>query len=116
LQSLIDFAPAFGPFSAEAFAAAPAYAPVLTLIGPILAEYPALEPQLAPLVDPLVSSLSALTTAGSNLLGPLYAPYRQQVLDAEGNLAAAIAPYSKALVNSPVGGCVIGLEALLAPN
>lgn len=113
LQSLIDFAPAFGPFSAEAFAAAAAYQPALRLIGPILAEYPALAPKLNPLLTPFVQAVGDLLTTVDVLLGPLYAPYRTKVLQAETKLAAFIAPYAQSLANSPLGGCVIDLEASL---
>jgi hypothetical protein len=113
LQSLISLAPAFGPFSAEAFAAAGAYAPLLTLLGPILAEYPALAPKFASFTNPLVAVFAAITTAGFGLLSPLYGPYREKVLDAESKLAAAFAPYANQLVNSPVGGCAIAVESLL---
>lgn len=113
LQSLIDFAPAFGPFSAEAFAAASAYQPMLQLLGPILAQYPALAPKLSPVIDPLIQLSGQGLTVVYGLIEPLYAPYRQQVLQAETRLAAALAPYAQQLANSPLGGCIVGLEAAL---
>ncbi|MGN6722482.1 MAG: hypothetical protein ACTHJM_07710 [Marmoricola sp.] len=111
LQSLISLAPAFGPFSAEAFAAASAYQPLLQLIGPILAQYPSLEPTLAPVVTPLVTSFASGSNALFALLNPLYAPYRTQVLQQESKLAAYFAPYAEKLANSPLGGCIVDLEA-----
>lgn len=113
LQSLVGFAPAFGPFSAEAFAMASAYQPALQLIGPILAKYPALAPQIEPLLNPLLNAWGQLLDQGFTLLGPLYSPYRTSVLEAETKLAAALAPYSQQLAASPLGGCVIELQNAL---
>jgi hypothetical protein len=113
LQSLVGFAPAFGPFSAEAFAMASAYQPALQLIGPILAKYPALAPQIEPLLNPLLNAWGQLLDQGLTLLGPLYSPYRTSVLEAETKLAAALAPYSQQLAASPLGGCVIELQNAL---
>jgi len=113
LQSLVDFAPAFGPFSAEAFAMASAYQPALQLIGPILATYPALAPEIGPLLDPLLGAWGQLLDQGFVLLGPLYSPYRTTVLEAETKLAAALAPYSQQLAASPLGGCLIEVQNAL---
>lgn len=111
LQSLISFAPAFGPFSAEAFAAASAYQPLLQLIGPILAQYPSMAPTLAPVLTPLVTSFATGSNALFTLVSPLYGPYRTQILQQETALAAYFAPYSEKLANSPLGGCIVDLEA-----
>jgi hypothetical protein len=113
VQSLVAFAPAFGPFSAEAFAAAAAYQPELELLGPILAQYP----QFAPIVAPLLKPVLSLFATGSNslfaVIEPLYKPYRTQVLSAETKLAAALAPYSAKVAGTPMAGCVVDLEAAL---
>lgn len=113
LQTLIGFAPAFGPFKDEAFAAASAYQPVLQLLGPILAKYPEIAPKIEPAMAPFLDAFAGLLDQGYTLLAPLYGPYRQQVLTAESKLADALAPYSQKLVTSPLGGCVIDLEAAL---
>lgn len=113
LQSLVPFAPAFGPFSAEAFALASAYQPELQLLGPILAQYPGIEPAVAPIMTPLVSSLGALLTRGLDVIAPLYGPYRTQFLEAETKLAAALAPYSQALAYNELGGCIVELQSAL---
>ncbi|MCW2752419.1 MAG: Histidine kinase [Aeromicrobium sp.] len=113
LQSLITLAPAFGPFKDEAFAAAAAYQPLLQLLGPILAQYPNLVPTVEPVLDPLLGAWEGLLDQGFALLGPYYAPYRQQVLKAESDLATALAPYSQALAASPLASCLVDLEAAL---
>jgi hypothetical protein len=113
VQSLVAFAPAFGPFSAEAFAAAAAYQPELELLGPILAEYPQLAPVLAPLLKPVLSLFATGSNSLFAVIEPLYKPYRTQVLSAETQLAAAIAPYSAKLAGTPLAGCVVDLEAAL---
>jgi len=116
LQSLIDLAPAFGPFSAEAFAAASAYQPLLQLLGPILAKYPALASTAKPLVTALLTPWESLLNTSFGLLSPFYAPYRQSVLSAETKLAAFFAPYAESLTNSPLGGCLVDLEAALVAD
>lgn len=117
LQSLVQFAPAFGPFTPEAFAAASAYQPLLELVGPLLAQYP----QLAPVIGPYAAQFVVTAAQGTGLLGqlvaPLYGPYKNQVVTAETKLAAALAPYSESLAYSPLGGCVVELEnALVAQS
>jgi hypothetical protein len=113
VQSLVTFAPAFGPFSAEAFAAAAAYQPELELLGPILAEYP----KFAPALEPLLAPVLALFATGSNslfsLIAPFYTPHRTAVLSAETQLGAALAPLSAKLAATPLAGCVVDLEAAL---
>jgi hypothetical protein len=116
LQSLIDFAPAFGPFSAEAFAAAAAYQPALQLIGPILAQYPKLAPTLKPALRPFLDQWQKLLTLVDGLIAPFYAPMRPQLLEAETKLAAYFAPYAEKLVDSPLGACIVDLEAALVAD
>lgn len=92
---------------------APAYAPLLTLLGPILAKYPELEPKISGMVQPFVRLFATLTNLGFTALNPLYAPFRTQVLTQEAKLATAFEPYVKQLADSPVAGCAIGIESLL---
>ncbi|HZU78745.1 MAG TPA: hypothetical protein VE991_02415 [Acidimicrobiales bacterium] len=113
LQSLIGFAPAFGPFSSEAFAMAPAYAPLLQLFGPVIAEFAAQSGQGSAVSQPLLAALQSLDTAGFNLLQPLYGPEREQMLGYEAQFAAALAPYSEQLAGSAAGACLVDLEGML---
>jgi hypothetical protein len=113
LQSLISLAPAFGPFKDEAFAAASAYQPLLQLLGPILAKYPEIAPKLEPAMTPFIQAFGGLLDQGFALISPFYSPHRQAVLEAEGKLAAALAPFTQALASSPLGGCVVELQAAL---
>jgi hypothetical protein len=113
LQSLIGFAPAFGPFSAEAFAAASAYQPLLQLLGPILAQYPAIGAKIQPELNAFLAPWEKVLNAVYTLIAPAYAPHRQQILTAETKLASALAPYSEKLAASPLGGCLVDVEAAL---
>lgn len=113
VQSLVSLAPAFGPFSAEAFAAAAAYQPELELLGPILAEYPKLADSLKPALRPLLTLFGTGSNGLFNLIAPLYSPHRTQVLKAETRLATELAPYSAKLAATPLAGCVVDLEAAL---
>lgn len=117
LQSLVQFAPAFGAFTPEAFAAASAYQPALELVGPLLAQYPRLAPVIGPYANQFVTQAAVLTNLLGEVLNPLYGPYKNQVVTAETKLAAALAPYSEDLAYSPLGGCVVQLEnALVAQS
>ena len=113
LQSLIDFAPAFGPFSAEAFAAASAYQPMLELLGPILAQYPTIGAHIQPELTAFLAPWGHLLDAVFSVLQPAYEPHREQVLSAETALATSLAPYAEKLSTSPLGGCLVDLEAAL---
>jgi hypothetical protein len=114
LQSLVAFSPFFGPFSAEAFASAALFQPVLELFGPFLAtiaeEYTPVEPQIAP----LVATVESLENEGYSVLAPLYGPYREQFLTAETTLATALAPLVSAAAINPVSECVVDIEGMLA--
>lgn len=116
LQTLIGFAPAFGPFKAEAFAAAAAYQPLLQLLGPILAKYPEIAPKIEPAMKPFLGAFAGLLDQVFALVEPLYGPYRQQILEAEGELAAALAPITQELAASPLGGCIVELQAALVED
>ena len=113
VQSFVPFAPAFGPFSAEAFAMAAAYQPELQLLGPILAQYPKAAPVLEPLLAPILDLFARGTNTFFGAISPFYGPYRTEILSAETKLAAALAPYSAQLAGTPVAGCVVELEAAL---
>lgn len=112
--SLVALVPLFGPFSAEAFAMAKAYEPVIKLFGPFLPAFETLLVALDPTLTPLVTALRQLEDAGFQQLGPLYAPYRPEVLAALGNLADSLAPYSKGLADSPASACIVAIEGVLA--
>jgi hypothetical protein len=113
LQSLIGFAPLFGPFSSEAFAMAPSFQPVLELIGPFLTAFANYYAPEAPTLAPLLNAVDSLETEGYSLLAPLFGPYQTQFLTAETKLAAALAPGASLLVDNPAASCVIDIEGLL---
>ncbi len=113
LQSLIPFAPFFGPFSSEAFAAAPLFQPFLQAIGPFLVAFAAQYQTAAPSLAPLVAQLESLENEGFTVLSPLYGPYRAQVLAAESSLATALAPFTKAVALNQGTSCLVDIEATL---
>jgi hypothetical protein len=111
---LIGLSPLFGPLAAAAFAMAHAFGPFLQLFGPLVAQYPALATQLQPVLGPLLSEWNSILTAGfTNLLAPLYAPYRQQFLNSEVQLAGILAPYAQQLAGSPTAACIVDIEGQL---
>lgn len=113
LASLVGLSPLFGPFSSEAFAAAPLFQPLLQAFGPFLVAfadgYAAAEPSLAPLIAQVQSSESS----GFNLISPIYGPYRSQFLTAESNLANALSPLVQAAAANAATSCVVDIEAVL---
>jgi hypothetical protein len=113
LQSLIPFAPLFGPFSAEAFASAAAFQPVLQLFGPFLIAFANEYAKAAPALAPLVANVESLENEGFSVLSPLYSPYRTEFLTAETTLATALAPFAQALTSNPVASCVVDIEGVL---
>jgi hypothetical protein len=113
LASLVGLSPLFGPFSAEAFASAAAFQPVLELFGPFLVQFADLYAAAEPTLVPLITQVTSLENAGFSVLSPLYGPYRTQFLTAETTLATALAPYSQALASNPAASCLVDVEGML---
>jgi hypothetical protein len=114
LQSLIGFAPVFGPFSAEAFASAAAFQPVLELIGPFLVAFANAYAPYSTAFAPLLTAVESLENLGySTLIEPFSAAYQTELLTAETQLATALAPGASALLDNPVSSCVVDIEGLL---
>jgi hypothetical protein len=106
----------FGPFSSEAFAAAPLFAPLLQPIGPFLVDFANLYAANSPALAPLVSQLEAIENQGFNALSPFYGPYRAEMLTAESNLATALEPTAKALGENQATSCLVDLEGMLTAS
>jgi hypothetical protein len=109
----VGLAPLFGPFSSEAFAAAPVFQPPLQDIGPFLVAfanaYAAEEPSLAP----LVTQVESLENSGFSVISPYYGPYRSEFLAAESALVTALAPEVKTMATNAATSCVIDIEGVL---
>jgi hypothetical protein len=114
LASLVGLSPLFGPYSSEAFAAAPLFQPLLQDFGPFLVafadQYAAAEPSLAP----LIAQVESLENSGYSATSPLYAPYSSQFLTAETTLATALAPLVKTAATNEGTSCVVDIEAVLS--
>jgi hypothetical protein len=115
LQSLIGFAPVFGPFSAEAFASAAAFQPVLELIGPFLVAFANAYAPYSATFAPLLNTIETLENLGyTTLIQPVFsAAYQTQLLTAETQLATALAPGASALIDNPGSSCLVDIEGLL---
>lgn len=114
LESLIGFAPVFGPFSAEAFASAAAFQPVLELIGPFLVAFANAYAPYSAAFAPLLNTIESLENTGyAALIEPLSAAYQTQLLTAETQLATALAPGASALLDNPASSCLVDIEGLL---
>lgn len=113
LANVVGIVPLFGPFSPEAFAMTPAFAPGFALVGPMMIaggeQLDARQEELAL----LVSVLRPLQDQGFDALSPLYSPYRPQVLAAEAEFAARAAPVVAALAGMPGATCMPAALALI---
>jgi hypothetical protein len=113
LASLIGLSPLFGPFSAEAFASAAAFQPLLQLFGPFLISFASVYASAAPSLTPLITQFEALENEGFSVLSPLYGPSREQVLTAETQLAGTLAPYAQSAASNPAASCLVDIEGIL---
>lgn len=113
LASLVGLSPLFGPFSAEAFAAAPLFQPLLQPFGPFLvtfaSEYAAAKPSLVP----IITQVESLEDSGFTAISPFYTPYRSQFLTAETSLATALGPLVTAAAANSATSCLVDVEAVL---
>lgn len=92
---------------------ASAYQPVLQLLGPILAQYPALATAAGPQINAFLTPWEGVLNMVFSVINPYYAPHREQVLTAETKLAAFLSPYADKLADSSLGGCLVDVEAAL---
>jgi hypothetical protein len=112
LANLVAIVPLFGPFSAEAFAMVPAFEPGFPLMGPLIVAGGQQLDANADAVNALVGVVHPLEQAGFDALNPLYAPYRQQVLDGEAAIATGLRPGVEAFANLPGASCFPAALAL----
>jgi hypothetical protein len=113
LQSLVGFAPFFGPFSSEAFAAAPLFQPFLQDIGPFLVALANAYGTESPSLAPLVAQFESFENEGFTVILPVYGPHRSQFQADESALATALAPLAKDVANNAAASCVVDVEAVL---
>jgi hypothetical protein len=111
LASLIAVAPAAGVFSSEAFAPATAYEPILKMMGPVLARISPLLSRHPWAIDQFVTRFQTVMVRVLEAIMPYYGPYRNKVLDAEGDLARALTPFLESLYNTPSAQCLVAWEA-----
>lgn len=113
VASVTPLVPLFGPFSPEAFAMLPAFAPLFQVMGPLMvAGQPwlvAAEPAISAVTPPARS----LQSAGLSSLDPLYGPRRGDVLEAETGFAEQLGALMGSVVSIPGVGCIPAIEALL---
>jgi hypothetical protein len=113
LQSLVSFAPYLGPFSSEAFAMAPAVQPLLQAVGPFLVALAAGYASAPPSVSSSAAQIESLENDGYSVLSPLYGPNRSQLLAAESQLAATLAPLATDAADTQTTSCLVDIEAAL---
>jgi hypothetical protein len=106
LANLVTLVPLFGPFSPEAFAMMPAFAPAFPLFGPmIVSGGQQLDAHQAEL-NTAIGIVHPLEQSGFDTLSPVYGPHRQQFLAAEAQVANVLAPGVAALAAAPGATCV----------
>lgn len=114
LANLTPLVPLFGPYSPEAFAMVPAFAPGFGLVGPLIITGGDFLNENPELTQAAYDVLHPLETSGFDALSALYTPVRPQVLAGEEQLAAAIAPQVETFASLPGATCFPAALALLA--
>ena len=112
IQSLVRLIPLFGPFSPEAFAMVPAFAPGFPLVGPLIVrggEFLTDNPEVTAAAYDVAHPLE---TQGYATLAPLYEPVRPQVLAGEAQFAATVAPQVETFAGMPGATCLPAALAL----
>jgi hypothetical protein len=113
VANLVPLVPFFGPFSPEAFAMVPAFAPGFPLFGPLIVsggeQLAAHQAEL----DALYGVVHPLEVTGFDTIGGFYGPARPQVLAGESGLADALAPQVAAFAGLPGATCLPAALALL---
>lgn len=112
LANLTPLVPLFGPFSPEAFAMVPAFAPGFSLVGPLIVTGGEFMTENPAFTDTAYSVLHPLEVAGYDTVAPLYDPVRPQVLAGEEQLAATIAPGVETFASLPGATCFPAVLAL----
>lgn len=111
LANLVQLVPLFGPFSPEAFAMVPAFEPAFPLFGPLIVSGGQQLDARAAEMNALVGVVRPLEQAGFDAISPAYGPYRQQFLDAEAGVAAAMQPGAAAFAGAPGASCLPAAQA-----
>ncbi|MEY2419056.1 MAG: hypothetical protein QOG90_1736 [Actinomycetota bacterium] len=106
LANLVTLLPLFGPFSPEAFAMVPAFAPAFPIFGPMIVAGGQQLDAHQDAVNAANGVVHPLEVAGYDAINPLYAPHRQQFLAAESQVADAIEPGVAAFAAAPGATCV----------
>ncbi len=112
LANLTPLVPLFGPFSPEAFAMVPAFAPGFPLVGPLIVTGGDFMTQNPAFTDAAYNELHPLETAGFATIAPLYEPVRPQVLEGEAALASALAAQFESFAAAPGATCLPAVLAL----
>jgi hypothetical protein len=105
--------PIFGPFSSEAFVWLPLLQTLVPSTAPLL---PLLQDTLVglqPELNELLPILENLEASGYAVIGPQYAPYRQQVLSAEQQLVSLLLPLAQQGAALPGASCLAPIEGVI---
>ena len=112
LANLTPLVPLFGPFSPEAFAMVPAFAPGFPLVGPLIVRGGEFLTDNAEVTAAAYDVAHPLETQGYATLAPLYEPVRPQVLAGEAQFAATVAPQVETFAGMPGATCLPAALAL----
>ncbi|HVV35438.1 MAG TPA: hypothetical protein VHC63_02460 [Acidimicrobiales bacterium] len=113
LANLVTLVPAFGPFSPEAFAMVPAFAPAFPLFGPMIIAGGQQLDAHADQVNTAIAVLHPLEQRGFDTLAPVYGPHRDQVLAGETQVASTVEPGVAAFAALPGATCLPAALALV---
>jgi hypothetical protein len=108
--------PLFGPFSSEAFVWLPLLETLVPVVGPLLPLAEGLLVELQPVLNVLLPIVENLEAEGFAVISPYYAPYRQEVLNAEQQLVELLLPLAQAGASLPGAACLADIEGLIVQS
>jgi hypothetical protein len=113
IGNLYPLIPFFGPFSSEAFVWLPLLQTLVPSFAPLLPSAQTALVAIQPEINVLLAIVEELEASGYAVIGPQYAPYRQQVLNAEQQLVDILLPLAQEGTTLPGSACLPDVEGII---
>jgi hypothetical protein len=113
IGSIYPLIPIFGPFSSEAFVWLPLLQTLVPSVAPLLPLAELGLVTLQPEINLLLPVIEDLEESGYAVIGPQYAPYRQEVLNAEQQLVDLLLPLAQEGATLPGSACLAPIEGII---
>jgi hypothetical protein len=116
IGSIYPLLPLFGPLSSEAFVWLPLLQTLVPLVAPLLPLAQQVLVSAQPELNVLLPVFENVLNSGYAVIGPEYAPYRQQVLNAEQQLVNLFLPFAQGGTTLPGAACLAPLEGIIVTD